>query len=116
MDYRTRLSIREFILFQVKLMIDGFKDGAIFVISFFAFGLDLVFKLRGRRRYFPRLMRVSRRFDAWLDLHGEVDRVDEDAEELFDLRSPGSDKLLEEIEGLGRRPDDAGRPPPGSDA
>jgi hypothetical protein len=44
MDPRTKVSIRDFAIFQLELMIDGLKDGAVFVMSFLAFGIDLTFR------------------------------------------------------------------------
>ena len=102
MDYRTRVSIRDFILFQVKLWVDGLKDFAMIGLSILAFGLDVVFKLHGRQRYFPRLMRTSKRFDHWLDLHGAIEHLEEADDELFGESKAGSDKLLAEIEEMVR--------------
>ena len=58
MDHRTKVSIRDFCIFQIKLLIDGLKDGAVFTISFVAFAADLIFKRHGERRFFYRVMRV----------------------------------------------------------
>ena len=37
MDPRTKVSIRDFVIFQLKLLIDASKDTAVFTVSFFAF-------------------------------------------------------------------------------
>ena len=37
MDHRTKVSIRDFAIFQLKLLIDGLKDGTVFTVSFVAF-------------------------------------------------------------------------------
>ena len=75
MDQRTKVSIRDFAIFQLKLLIDGFKDGMVFTVSFVAFAVDLIFKRHGDRRYFYRVMRVSEKFDLWLNLHGAAERA-----------------------------------------
>jgi len=98
MDYRTKVSIRDFLIFQLKLAIDGAKDGLVFMISFVAFGLDLAFRRHGKRRYFPRLMRVSERFDLWLNLHSAVEHMDDTDDGLFGASEAGSDTLLGQIE------------------
>ena len=56
MDPQTKVSIRDFTIFQPKLLIDGLKGGAVFTMSFAAFGIDLLFLFRrhGRRRFFLR--------------------------------------------------------------
>ena len=38
MDPMTKVSIRDFAIFQLKLMIDASKDTGVFAVSFFAFG------------------------------------------------------------------------------
>ena len=102
MDYRTQVKLRDFIIFQAKLWVDGLKDFALIGLSTLAFVVDLVFKLHGRRRYFPRLMRTSKRFDQWLDLHGAAEHLEEADDELFGDSKAGSDKLLAEIEEMVR--------------
>ena len=52
MDPMTKISMRDFAVFQLKLLIDGLKDGAVFTLSFVAFGVDLLFRRHGRRRFF----------------------------------------------------------------
>ena len=70
MDPMTKVSIRDFVIFQLKLLIDGMMDGAVFAM---AFGIDLVFIRHGRRRFFYKMMRVSERLDLWLNLHGATE-------------------------------------------
>ena len=110
MDPRTKVSIRDFAIFQLKLMLDGLKDGAVFVMSFVAFGIDLVFKRHGRRRFFYKMMRVSERLDLWLNLHGATEGAEEDVDGLFGGSEAGSDTLLGQIEQMVRGGDE---PPAG---
>jgi len=42
MDPGTKVSICDFAIFQLTLMIDGLKEGAVFVMSLLAFGIDLL--------------------------------------------------------------------------
>ena len=110
MDPMTRVSVRDFAIFQLKLLIDGAKDGAVFAMSFAAFGIDLVFRRHGRRRIFYKLMRVSERFDLWLNLHGATEGAEEDVDGLFGGSEAGSDTLLGQIEQMVRGGDE---PPAG---
>ncbi len=105
MDPRTKVSIRDFAIFQLKSLIDGLKDGAVFTVSFVAFGADLVFGRHGERRYFYRVMRVSERFDLWLNLHGAA-RVESSDDGLFGVSKAGSDTLLGKSEQITRGGDD----------
>ncbi len=106
MDPRTKVSIRDFAIFQLKLLIDGLKDGVVLVTSFVAFGIDLVFSRHGRRRFFYKMMRVSERLDLWLNLHGATEKADENADGLFGTSNAGSDTLLGQGEQIVRGGDE----------
>ena len=110
MDPMTKVSVRDFAIFQLKLLIDGLKDGAVFAVSFVAFAVDLVFRRHGRRRFFYKVMRVSEKFDLWLNLHGAAEGADNDADGLFGLSEAGSDTMLGQIEQIVRGGDEP-RPP-----
>ena len=110
MDPMTKVSIRDFVIFQLKLLIDGMMDGAVFAM---AFGIDLVFIRHGRRRFFYKMMRVSERLDLCLNLHGAVERVDENPDGLFGTSAAGSDTLLGRVEQVVRGGDE--RLPPRSE-
>lgn len=109
MDPRTKVSIRDFAIFQLKLLIDGFKDGTVFTVSFAAFGIDLIFKRHGQRRLFYKVMRVSERFDLWLNLHGAAERAEGNVDGLFGESQAGSDTLLGKLEELARGGDEPPR-------
>ena len=102
MDPMTKVSVRDFAIFQVKLLIDGLKDGADFAV-------DLVFRRRGRRRFFYKVPRGSEEFDLWLNLHGAVEGADNDADGLFGRSEAGRDTMLGQIEQIVRGTD---TPPP----
>ena len=110
MDPQTKVSIRDFAIFQLKLLIDGLKDGAVFTMSFLAFGIDLLFRRHGRRRFFYKMMRVSEKFDLWLNLHGAAEGADENPDGLFGTSAAGSNTLLGQVEQIVRGGDE--RPPP----
>ena len=116
MDPMTKVSVRDSAIFQLKLLIDGVKDGAVFVTSFVAFGVDLVLGRHGRRRWFYRMMRVSEKFDLWLNLHGATQEAESDADGLFGQSEAGSDTMLGQIEQIVRGGDQpplrTGKTPP----
>ena len=63
------VTIRDFIVFQVKLALEGARDFLAMNLSLIALVVDL-FSGRGRRpRRFYTVVRWSRRFDGWLRLH-----------------------------------------------
>jgi hypothetical protein len=104
-----RVTIRDFLIFQLKLVLDGLKD---FVLFWLALGTLLVDLVRGggrRRRLFYSVLRLSERFDLWLNLNGAMERLEAgeiDEEGLFGASEAGSDTLLGKIEEFvrGRRP------------
>ena len=110
MDPQTKVSSRDFAIFQLKLLIDGLKDGAVFTMSFLAFGIDLLFRRHGRRRFFYKMMRVSEKFDLWLNLHGAAEGADENPDGLFGTSAAGNNTLLGQVEQIVRGGDE--RPPP----
>jgi hypothetical protein len=78
MDRMTRVSVRDFAILQLKLLIDRLEDGALFTVSFVAFATDVVLRRRGRRWSFYKVMRISERFDLWLNLYGAADGAERD--------------------------------------
>jgi hypothetical protein len=93
-------TFRDFAIFQIKLLIDVGKDAVIFGLSIAAMALDY-FAGRGQRpRLFYSVMRISERFDKWLNLHSSLDRLEDTDENLFKEAEAGSDKLLAEFEQL----------------
>lgn len=113
------VTFRDFLIFQLKLWLDGFKDITVIALSSGAMLLDFIAG-RGRRpRLFYSVVRASERFDRWLNLHAAVERMEEgeDHDGLFGASEAGSDSLLGQIEKLARggdvkppiAPGDAGR-------
>lgn len=89
--------IRDFLIFQLKLVLDGFKDVFLFQASIVAVVIDLFFSGR-RKRLFYRVMRLGERIDLWLNLHGAITRMRESQDGLFGGSKAGSDSLLGQIE------------------
>ena len=110
MDPNTKVSCRDFVIFQLKLLIDGMKDGMVFTVSFAAFAADLVFKRHGQRRFFYRILRINERFDLWLNLHGAAELAETDPDGLFGVSEAGSDSLLGALEQMTRGGDEPRRP------
>ena len=93
--------IRDFAIFQVKLLIDGVKDVVLSALSIGALVLDLIAGGGSRPRMFYKVLAFSERFDLWLNLSGAVDRMERgelDEEGLFGASEAGSDSLLGKVE------------------
>jgi hypothetical protein len=94
------VTFRDFAIFQLKLLLDGFKDLLVFNLSIGAMVIDMLGG-RGRRpRLFYSVLRTSERFDAWLNLHGVVQRMDDEGGDdgLFGASAAGSDSLVGRLE------------------
>ena len=103
-----QVTLRDFMIFQLKLALDGLKDVIVFQVSIFAMIVDF-FSGRGEKpRWFYSVVRASERFDRWLDLHGAMQRIDagETRDGFFGASEAGSDSLLGEIEQIVRGGDE----------
>lgn len=102
------VTFRDFLIFQLKLFLDGVKDLVVFNLSIGAMVLDVIAG-RGRRpRLFYSVVRMSEKWDLWLNLHSAMDRLEEgeDSDGLFGASEAGSDSLLGQIEKLARGGDE----------
>lgn len=109
------VAFRDFVVFQVKLALDGVKDALLMSLSVIAIVIDLVAGGGRRPRRFYAVIRLCSRFDRWLRLHstkgfaetGELLWPDQpgSAAEFHERRMLGSDAdtLIERVEDLARR-------------
>ena len=108
------VTVRDFVVFQAKLALDGVKDAVMISLSIIAVVIDLIAGGGRRPRRFYAVVRLCSRFDRWLRLHS-AKGFDETGERLWpDLpggearegrRILGSDAdtLIEKVEELARR-------------
>ncbi len=102
--------LRDLVIFQIKLGLEGLKDLVVAQISIGAAVLDLLLPTgrRGQRLY--SVMRGAERFDNWLSLYGATEAAGAHEDGLFGVSRAGSDSLLGKLEELvlGRKePSDA---------
>lgn len=98
------VTLRDFAIFQLKLVLDGTKDFVAFWASIFAIILDFIAG-RGRRpRLFYSVVRASEKFDKWINLHSVVQEMDAERSEegLLGARDAASETFIGEIERLVR--------------
>jgi len=96
------ITARDFAIFQFKLFLDGFKDLVAFNLSIVAIVLDFISGRGKRPRLFYSVVRASKRFDTWLNLHSVVERMDALAQEdlLLDDAALEEGSLDSELEKL----------------
>lgn len=102
------VTLRDFVIFQVKLALDGVKDVVVFNLSIVAVVLDFISGRGQRPRLFYSVVRASERFDAWLNLHAVMQELDtgDATDGLFGASVAGSDSLVGQIEKLVRGGDE----------
>jgi len=106
---RRSVVLRDFAIFQLKLLLDTAKDGILVTLSVGALVIDLLSGGGRRPRLFYSVLALSERFDLWLNLSGAVSRLENeelDDEGLFGASAAGSDSLLGRIEEIVRGGDD----------
>lgn len=93
--------LRDLLLFQFKLVVDGLKDLCLAQVALGAAMIDLVRRDGSPGRRFYAVVRLSERFDGWLDLHEPLARVLEDTPDYADYAPPagrGADVLVDGVE------------------
>lgn len=98
---RTRwIVLRDLLIFQVKLVLDGAKDIVLAPLAFLAAALDIAFPdgAPGHRLY--AVMRIGESFDRWLSLFAAAQKADAYDDGLFGASRAGSDSLLGRLEQL----------------
>jgi hypothetical protein len=113
-----RIILRDLVIFQIKLFLDGVKDIVLMPLSIGAAALDVLAPTGKRGRRFYAVMRAGEKYDRWLNLFGASQTASESAEGLFGVSRAGSDTLLGKLEEyvLGHaETDDADSPRSGGD-
>jgi hypothetical protein len=88
--------VRDLLLFQLKLFLDGVIDVTLAPLSIGAAIVEVLFGGEKRGRLFYAILRFGERADLWLNLYGASRKADADG--LFGGSKAGSDTLLGEIE------------------
>ncbi len=98
---------RDVLEFQFKLVVDGLKDLTLAQVALGAALLDYLRRDGSPGRRFYGIVRLSDRFDRWLDLHAASERAPEDTPNLIPVSSRSVDDVLGGIENSARRVADA---------
>lgn len=93
-----RVLLRDLLIFQIKLVVDGLKDVVLIQLSIAAAVFDLLFGRRGRPTLFYHLLRLSERFDLWLNLYGPAAKAETDKDGLFGVSAAGEESLVGRLE------------------
>src|SRR5690606_29292457 len=107
----NRVLLRDLLIFQLKLLLDGLKDVVVFWMAIGATAPDMLFPGETRGHRFYGVMRSAERFDQWLNLYGAAAHAGENEEGLFGESKAGADSMLGRLEEIiiGRRETDSAR-------
>jgi hypothetical protein len=109
-----RVLIRDLLIFQLKLWMDGLKDLLLAPLSVGAGVLDIIWgpNKQGYRLY--SVLRFGEKYDLWLNLFGAAREAERSGEGLFGGSEPGDGTLVGKLEELssGRSQDDVRVPEP----
>lgn len=94
--------VRDLIVLQIKLALDGLKDIALLQASIVAAIIDLVLMRITRGRCFYSVLRVSERLDLWFNLYGAAQSAGNDRDGLFGVSRAGDATFLGKLEELVR--------------
>ncbi|MEN8374023.1 MAG: hypothetical protein ABFS34_01085 [Gemmatimonadota bacterium] len=93
-----KVLMRDFIIFQVKLVLDGLKDMALVTLATVAAAIDLMRGRRSEPRLFYQVVRMSEKWDLWLNLNEAAEHAEDTADGFFGASAAGADSLLGQLE------------------
>lgn len=87
--------LRKFIVFQIKLYVDAFRDLLLSALSLGAFIIDLLQQNNGPDSYFEKVLKFGRSTERSINLFNQFDAQERGA--------PSVDSVIEEVEERFRR-------------
>jgi hypothetical protein len=90
--------LRDLLIFQIKLAMDGAKDIVLMPLSIAAAAFDLLFPGRRPGRFLYAVMRLGERYDRWLCLFAAAEKADALSDGLFGSSRAGSRSMLGRLE------------------
>jgi hypothetical protein len=98
MSRSNMVLLRDLLIFQIKLLLDGVKDVALSPIAVGAVVLDMVAPGPRAGHRFYAVMALGEKFDGWLNLFGAADRASAETDGLFGASRAGSNSMLGSLE------------------
>ncbi|MFQ5746985.1 MAG: hypothetical protein ACE5HF_07160 [Gemmatimonadota bacterium] len=92
--------LRDLVIFELKLSLDGLKDVFLAPLAVLAAVLDLLAEGPRFGHRFYSVVKAGERFDLWLNLYGPAAQAASQDEGLFG--TAGSDRLIDRLEEIAR--------------
>lgn len=102
LNENRQVLLRDFMIFMLKLWLDGLKDICVSILAIGAASVDFLASRRHRPSLFYAVLRLSERADLWLNLHGAAETAGDDEDGLFGVSAAGSPTLLGKLEQMVR--------------
>jgi hypothetical protein len=100
----TEVLVRDLLIFQLKLFMDGVKDLVLSPLSILAVLWDLVPSRKGYRgRAFYHVLKIGERYDLWLNLYTPARDARVQGEGLLEAGVHSADSLVGKLEELARQ-------------
>jgi len=93
----NRVALRDLVIFQIKLALDGLGDLILAPVSVVAFVLDLITGKKERRLFYS-VLRAGERWDRWLSLYRPAREARETSEGLLGASRIDADTFLGKVE------------------
>ncbi len=103
LDRPRKIVLRDFVVYEVKLLLDGAKSFAITWAALGAVALDMIAPGERPGRRFYAVMRLGERLDRWLSLYGIAEAAEADEDGMFGVSRAGSPTLLGHLESFVHR-------------
>ncbi len=100
LDRPRRVVLRDLIVYEIKLLLDGVKGVGISFLALAAVAFDMVRPGNSPGHRFYAVMRLGERLDRWLSLYGVAEAAEGDPEGMFGVSRAGSPTLLGRLEAL----------------
>lgn len=95
-DWKLWPQLRKFLVLQVKLYIDAFRDICISGLAAVAFVLDLLTQNSGPESYFERVMALGRRTERAINLFHSYDPAQDSERNVDSILKDVEDRLRRE--------------------
>jgi hypothetical protein len=97
LDVRTKF-LRDAVVFQGKLVVDGLLDVILFPVAAIAIGIDLIKRDEPPGRHFYDVVHFGRQTEQWINLFEAADRAPETDQPRPKIDAPSLDEFVNKFE------------------
>ena len=94
-----RVFLRDAVVFQGKLLLDGLRDVILFPVALIATAVDFVKRDDPPGRHFYDVVHFGKETEQWIDLFEAVERAPETSRRRPNIKGPSLDDFIDDVEG-----------------